>query len=178
MRRARRGGNADDNEMPGDELERPSKSALKREMTALQELGEALVALSDGDLATIPLDEKLLDAIMTARRITSHEGRRRQMQYIGKLMRATDVEPIVAAHNELLNGRQQRNRAFHELEALRDRLIAEGTAAMGDVLARWPEVDRQHLRQLIVAAVAERDQNRPPAAGRKLFRYLRELAEL
>lgn len=162
-----------------DEIDaRPSKSERKREMQALQELGSHIVKLSEGELATIPLEGALAEAIAVARRITSHEGLRRQMQYIGRLMRETDVEAIEAAYEELQNGRQQMNQRFHLLEQLRDRLIAEGPNAMDAVTGDYPEADRQHLRQLITAAVKEREQNKPPAAARKLFRYLRELAEL
>lgn len=161
-----------------DDLQPPSKSALKREMQALQELGEALVGLSEGELATIPLENDLAEAIHTARRIKSHEGLRRQMQYIGKLMRRTETEAIAAAYEDLQNGRQQRNQQFHELEHWRDTLIEQGVGAMAEVLERYPNADRQHLRQLITAAGKERAAEQPPAAARKLFRYLRELAEL
>lgn len=162
-----------------DELdERPSKSARKREMTELQELGTAIVKLSDGELATIPLEGELLEAITVARRIKSGEGLRRQMQYIGKLMRLVNVDAIRAAYEELQNGRQQRNQQFHALEQLRDEIITAGLTSMEKVLELYPDADRQHLRQLIVAAVKEREQQKPPAASRKLFRYLRELAEL
>lgn len=161
-----------------DQDERPSKSERKREMQALQELGEAIVALSDGEFATIPLEGVLAEAILLARRLPLGEGRRRQLQYVGKLMRKIDTAPIAAAYAELQNGRQQRNQAFHQLEALRDRLLAEGVEAMPVVLERYPEADRQHLRQLITAATKERDADKPPAAARKLFRYLRDLAEL
>ena len=161
-----------------DQDERPSKSERKREMLALQELGEAIVALSDGEFATIPLEGLLLEAIQLARRLPLGEGRRRQLQYVGKLMRKVDTAPLAAAYEELQNGRQQRNQAFHQLEALRDRLLAEGVDAMPLVLERYPEADRQHLRQLITAATKERDAGKPPAAARKLFRYLRDLAEL
>jgi ribosome-associated protein len=158
--------------------DRPSKSARKREMTALQELGEQIVQLSDGELATIPLEGELRDAILTARRITSHEGKRRQLQFVGKLMRHTDTAAIAAALQDLHNGRQEHNQRFHLLEQLRDELVANGVGAMERVLATYPDADRQHLRQLITAAVKEREQQKPPAAARKLFRYLRELAEL
>jgi ribosome-associated protein len=158
--------------------ERPSKSERKREMQALQELGEAIAGLSDGEFATIPLEGPLAEAIQLARRLNSGEGRRRQLQYIGKLMRKVDTGPLAAAYQELQNGRQLRNQAFHELEALRDRLLADGLDAMPEVLERFPEVDRQHLRQLISAAARERDADKPPVAARKLFRYLRDLAEL
>jgi ribosome-associated protein len=158
--------------------EKPSKSELKREMTALQELGEAIVKLSDGEFSTIPLEGELLAAITVARRLKSGEGLRRQLQYIGKLMRLVDSAAIAAAYEELQNGRQQRNQQFHALEQLRDEIIATGLPAMEKVLADYPNTDRQHLRQLITAAVKEREQQKPPAAARKLFRYLRELAEL
>lgn len=165
----------DDSPPPAEE--RPSKSALKREMLALQGLGEALVALPDRQLAAIPLEDPLLEAILTARRIKSREGRRRQLQYVGKLMRDVDITPIAAAHEELLNGNQQRNRSFQELEQLRDQIVAEGPSALSWVLDRYPQADRQHLRQLITAAQAEHRAEKPPAAARKLFRYLRELTE-
>jgi ribosome-associated protein len=158
--------------------EKPSKSELKREMTALQELGEAIVKLSDGEFSTIPLEGELLGAITVARRLKSGEGLRRQLQYIGKLMRLVDSAAIAAAYEELQNGRQQRNQQFHALEQLRDEIIATGLPAMEKVLADYPNTDRQHLRQLITAAVKERELQKPPAAARKLFRYLRELAEL
>jgi ribosome-associated protein len=158
--------------------EPPSKSARKREMLALQELGKSLVNLSDGELATIPLEPELAEAIQTARRIKSHEGLRRQMQYIGKVMRRIDTEPIAAAYADLQHGNQERNQHFHQLEQLRDALVERGVDAMGDVLERFPDADRQHLRQLILAAAKEKVANQPPAAARKLFRYLRELADL
>ncbi len=161
-----------------DNSGRPSKSALKREMHALQDLGSALVNLSDGELATIPLEGPLAEAIHTARRIKSHEGLRRQMQYIGKLMRKEDTAAIAASYADLQQGRQQRNQQFHQLEQLRDNVIERGLDAMDFVLEQYPDADRQHLRQLIAASVKEKDENKPPAASRKLFRYLRELAQL
>jgi ribosome-associated protein len=157
--------------------ERPSKSARKREMDALQELGTALVELTDGELKTIPLDDELADAIAVARRIRDFSGKRRQLQFIGKLMRKLDTAPIEAAYNDLIHGQQQRNEHFHQLEALRDRLVGEGIDAMGAVLDTYPHADRQHLRQLILAAQKEHAASQPPAAARKLFKYLRELSE-
>jgi ribosome-associated protein len=162
-----------------DDDEKPSKSARKREMLALQELGEAIVKLSDGELALIPLEGELAAAVTLARRINnSNEGLRRQLQFIGKLMRQGDISAIEAAYRELQNGRQLLNQQFHQLEQLRDRLLAEGPSAMNEVLELYPQVDRQHLRQLINAAAKEREAAQPPAAARKLFRYLREAAEL
>ncbi len=172
----------DDSRPFDDEDERPSRSAFKREAQALQELGEAIVDLTDGELATLPLEGDLADAIAQARRLKesakTREGFRRQLQYIGKLMRKTDTDALRVAYDELQQGRQQRNQQFHRLEKLRDTLVVEGVGAMEQVLERYPDADRQHLRQLITAAVKERDASQPPAAARKLFRYLRDLAEL
>jgi ribosome-associated protein len=158
--------------------EKPSKSERKREMQALQEVGEAIIKLSDGEFATIPLEGELLTAITLARRLKSGEGLRRQMQYVGKLMRHADTAAIQSALQDLQNGRALHNQRFHQLEQLRDVLLAEGIGAMDKVLEPYPNADRQHLRQLITTAVKEREQEKPPAAARKLFKYLRELAEI
>lgn len=167
-----------DFDYPEEEQEAPSKTELKREMTALQQLGEAIVKLSNGQLQTIPLDdEKLAEAIHTARRIKSREGLRRQLQYIGKILRTIDINPIQQAYQKLLDGRREETRAFHELEQLRDRLLASGPNQLDEVFEHYPKADRQHLRQLIMQANKEQKANKPPAASRKLFKYLRELAE-
>lgn len=158
--------------------EKPSKSERKREMQALQEVGEAIIKLSDGEFATIPLEGELLTAITLARRLKSGEGLRRQMQYVGKLMRHADTAAIQFALQDLQNGRALHNQRFHQLEQLRDVLLTEGVNAMEQVLEPYPNADRQHLRQLIMTAVKEREQEKPPAAARKLFKYLRELAEI
>ena len=155
----------------------PSKSELKREMHALQKLGERIVKLSGGQLACIPLEGKLEEAITTARRIKSHEGLRRQMQYIGKLLREVDTDEIERAFQELENGRQASAQHFHKLEAWRDRLIEAGPKSIEEVLEAYPDADRQHLRQLVIQASKEKTQNKPPASARKLFTYLRELDE-
>ncbi len=175
--RSRKSSPADDLDFDATD-EKPSKSERKREMQALQETGEAIVKLSDGEFATIPLEGELLTAITLARRLKSGEGLRRQMQYIGKLMRHADTSGIAAALQDLENGRALHNQRFHALEKLRDTLVSEGIAAMDQALETYPNADRQHLRQLITAAVKEREQEKPPAAARKLFRYLRELAEI
>lgn len=165
--------------MNDDFSEKPSKTALKREMLELQTLGKELIDLSESEFAKIPIrDEALLEAIATAKRIKSHEGLRRQMQYIGKLMRQIDPAPIREALEERQRGNQELARQFHALEALRDRLVDSGISAVEEVLAQFPDADRQHLRQLILQAGKEATNNKPPAAKRKLFKYLRELHEL
>ena len=154
-----------------------SKSEMKRDMLALQKLGEAIVKLSDGQFATIPIaDPTLAEAMATARRIKHREGLRRQLQYIGKLMRKTDTEAMIAAYRQLEDGRKEDSRKFHQLEQWRDQLIAGGPNSVEEVMARFARADRQHLRQLVMQANREQKNNKPPAASRKLFRYLRELA--
>ena len=155
-----------------------SKSARKREMTSRQALGEALCELSRAELARIPIeDERLLAAVEESRQISHHSALRRHRQYIGKLMRSIDPEPIQRALASLHEERRGAAARFHELEILRDRLVDEGDAALEAVLRRFPHADRQHLRALHRETQRERQAMRPPAASRRLFRYLRELAE-
>ena len=159
----------------GEEL-RPSKSAKKREMTALQQLGTRLVQLPPAQLEQIPIDDaRLSEAIQQARRISQRGGLRRQLQYIGKLMRDIDPAPIQAALAQLDGLNREQSARLHQLEQLRDALINEGDAALGAVLNAFPAADRQHLRQLVRGF----DPTGPRAReqGRKLFRYLRELQE-
>ncbi|MEH6591733.1 MAG: ribosome biogenesis factor YjgA [Halioglobus sp.] len=154
----------------------PSKSELKRQMTALQELGESLVQLTEKQLAKIPVgDERLLLAIQETRRIKSNNARRRHMQFIGKLMRDIDAEPITSALDAIRAQRQQKNDAFHELEKFRDDILEQGLSGVEVIMERWPEADRQHLRQLIMQHQREIKAQKPPSASRKLFKYLRGL---
>ncbi|MFO7594407.1 MAG: ribosome biogenesis factor YjgA [Pseudomonadota bacterium] len=152
-----------------------SKSQLKRESHALQELGEELVELPSAKLEKIPLPEELAEAVALARRIKARGGRKRQLQYIGKLMRKVDEEPIRQAM-DLIKGESTRETArLHKLEQWRDRLLEEGDNALTELLGEYPAADRQHLRQLMRNAQQEKKQNKPPKSARELFRYLREL---
>lgn len=169
--------NPHDTDFDIDGDDRPSRSQLKREAEALQDLGLALVELPQAKLDRIELSDKLREAIDLARRITAHGGKRRQMQYIGKLMRGLDAEPIRAQIEAFQQADRRAAQRFQQLEALRDKLLAEGDAALGEILDRYPRADRQHLRQLIRQAQQERDKNKPPASARVLFKYLRELDE-
>ncbi|MFU8764212.1 MAG: ribosome biogenesis factor YjgA [Haliea sp.] len=158
--------------------EPPSKSELKRRMTALQALGEALTDLSDKQLRKIPIaDPRLTEAIQEARRISSNSARRRHLQFIGKLMRDIDAEPIAEALAALDRERNQAATLFHGLEQVRDELLAAGLPGIETIVDRWPDADRQHLRQLLLQDQREQQRNQAPAARRKLFRYLRELDE-
>ena len=120
-------------------------------------------------------DDDLLTAIAETHRIKSHSAARRHRQYIGKLMRRIDPEPIRAALEQMHQQRRDAAAAFHELEALRDTLLRDGDRALGSVLERFPGADRQQLRQLLRQAQREADQDSAPSASRRLFKYLREL---
>jgi ribosome-associated protein len=156
-----------------DAAERPSKSELKRRSDDLQALGEALIGLSDSELDALPLPEKLLDAVLLARRITAHGGLYRQKQYIGKLMRKVDAEPIRAA----LEAKRSRERAealrFRRIEQWRDRLVKEGEAALERLQGEAPQIDVAAIASLIAQARKERDLAAPPRAARELFQLLR-----
>jgi ribosome-associated protein len=150
-----------------------SKTQRKREMHELQALGAALVALSDAHLAGMPLEENLREAVLEARRIRSHEGRRRQLQYIGRLMRDVDAAPIRARLDELAGLSSQASVRHRRLEALRARLMSDD-AALTDFAADHPAADLQALRALIRNARKEHKEGRPPRAYRELFRFLKE----
>lgn len=153
-----------------------SKSEIKRDAEALKALGAELVELGKNSLDRIPLDEDLRAAIELAQRIKK-EGRRRQLQLIGKLLRARDPEPIQTALDKLKNRHNQQVALFHKLEQLRDRLIEEGDDAVPAVLELYPQADRQQLRSLVRNARKEKAENKAPKSARQIFQYLRELAE-
>jgi ribosome-associated protein len=157
-----------------DEYSGPSKSQLKREMTALQDLGAELVALSKERLAKIDMPDRLRDALLDAQRFTKHEARRRQMQYIGKIMRDIDAAPLQAAMDEIKGNSEAANIRQHRLENLRTRLMEDETR-FSEVAREFPGADIQHLRQLRRNALKEAQQGKPPRAYRELFRALRGL---
>ncbi|PLR32351.1 hypothetical protein CYR55_19015 [Chimaeribacter californicus] len=159
-----------------DEIIWVSKSEIKRDAEALKDLGAELMELGKNALDKIPLDEDLRAAIELAQRIKK-EGRRRQLQLIGKMLRARDPEPIQTALDKLKNRHNQQVSLFHKLEGLRDRLVEEGDDAVPDVLALYPDADRQQLRALVRNAQKEKAANKPPKAFRQIFQYLRDLAE-
>jgi len=161
-----------------EDLELPkSKSQLKREVNALQDMGAAIVKLGAKDLAKIPLPDKLADAINEARRLNSHSALRRQMQYIGRLMRDIDPEPIQQALDAIRLCGQQSSARFHAIEQWRDRLINEGQPALNEFIGLNPQADRQQLRQLMLNATKEAAQEKPPKSARNLFRLLKEILD-
>ncbi|MDF7648170.1 ribosome biogenesis factor YjgA [Candidatus Pantoea formicae] len=153
-----------------------SKSEIKRDAEELKRLGAELVDLGKNSLDKIPLDEDLRAAIELAQRIKK-EGRRRQLQLIGKMLRARDEDPIRQALDKLKNRHNQQVALFHKLEQLRDRLIEKGDDAVAEVINLYPEADRQQLRSMIRNAQKEKAANKPVKSARQIFQYLRELAE-
>jgi ribosome-associated protein len=151
-----------------------SKTRRKREMHALQALGAELVELPEAQLAALRLPEDLANAVLAAKRITSHEARRRQMQYIGRLMRDVDAAPIRAAIDALGNQSAAAAAEHRRLERLREQLLADD-AALTDYATSHAAADLQELRALIRNARREQKEGRPPRAYRELFRILKAL---
>ncbi len=150
----------------------PSKSQRKRDMLALQELGEQLVALPPHKIRDADLPDALRDAVLEAQRIHAHEGRRRQLQYVGKLMRNADVDAVLA----MIAAATQDDRAsiarMHALERWRDALLADD-AAQTEFLHKYPRSDAQQLRQLVRGARAESGSGKPPRLTRQLFQFVK-----
>lgn len=151
----------------------PSRTKVKEQMLALQALGAALVKLPAGRLATVPMPEPLAAAVHEARRISDREGHRRQVQYIGRLMREIDPEPIRAALAEFDGQSAQARARQQQLERWRARLI-EDDDALTEYAGAHPGADLQALRTLIRNARKEISAAKPPRAQRELFRLLRE----
>jgi ribosome-associated protein len=156
-------------------MEEKSRTRLKEEMQDLQRLGESIVKLPLDRINKIEMPEELRDAILLARTLKKHGAMRRQMQYIGTLMRKIDTEPIRRFVDDINRGSKNESREFHKFEKLRDDLMNGREGAMEQVLEIYPGVDRQHLRQLVRNAVKEKEKEQPPKASRALFRYLKEL---
>ena len=161
---------------PEEEIIWVSKTEMKTDMEALQKLGEELVSLKPSVLDKFPLSEDLAQAIKDAQRF-KNEAKRRQLQYIGKVMRNVDPEPIQAALDKIRNKHSQATVELHKLEQLRDRVVAEGDAAISDVMEMYPEADRQRLRQLARQANKEKSANKPAKSSREIFQILKELKQ-
>ncbi|HMM65800.1 MAG TPA: ribosome biogenesis factor YjgA [Dokdonella sp.] len=162
-----------------DAFDGPSRSQLRRDAMAIFKLAETLATLTDAQLTRIPLAADLLDEVRRARATTQPIARKRQTQYLAKLLRRLEEEEIAAMRLVLESDRQQSHRetaALHQLEAWRDRLVAEGDAALDELLEQHPTADRQQLRNLIRQAHSEAKKQKPPRASREIFRTLRELA--
>ena len=151
-----------------------SKTEMKIDMEALQKLGEELVGLKPSVLENFPLPDDLRMAIVDAQRF-KNEAKRRQLQYIGKVMRTLEPEPIQAALDKYRNKHSQATAELHKLEQLRDRIVAEGDSAISEAMEKYPQADRQRLRQHYLQANREKKNNKPPKAYREIFQILKEL---
>ncbi len=159
-----------------DFFDRPSKTQLKKQSHELQDLGEALAELPDDRLAALDAPESLIEAVRAYKKTRSHEGRRRQMQYIGKLMRKTDPEPLREAVAALKVPHARDTLALHQAEHWRDTLVADDEA-LTRWMAEFPDTDTQQLRSLIRAvrkeAVASPEQ-RHGRSYRELFQFIKK----
>jgi ribosome-associated protein len=158
---------------PQEDSAQVSKSERKRQAHRIQALGQRLTELKPAHLRELELPEKLLASILDYRRFPSHEARRRQLQFIGRLMRDLDVEPIQAALDRLQGQSAQAQYEFHQLEIWRERLLAE-PEALTEFMAEHPDVDTQQLRHRIAQVHKAKDEHQQRTASRALFRYLRE----
>jgi ribosome-associated protein len=165
----------DDEDRP--QYDKPSKSMRKRDAHRLQDLGVELIELRDSELVALDLPEILVEAVREARRTPSRGGGARQRQFIGKLMRDIDPEPIRAALAARTGRSAVEAERFKRLEAWREKLVLDGVTAL-DELERWrPGLERAEWLRLISAAQSERERGGKGTAGRELFRALRSLFE-
>jgi len=164
----------DDHAAGAPDAERPSKTQRKRAMHALQDLGERLLELNRDQIARVELPPAVREALEAARTITAHEARRRQMQYVGKLMRTLDGDTLQQAIDRATGTARQSVALMHRCERLRERLLADDDA-LTTLLREHPQADAQWLRAAIRGARRERAAQRPPRHGRELYRWLYEL---
>jgi ribosome-associated protein len=162
------------------EYEEPSRSQLRREALDVLKLAQTLAALSDAQLARVPLADDLRAEVQRTRAVTQQIARKRQSQYLAKQMRKLDDAELDAIRAALEHDREFAHRetaALHRVEHWRGRLLGEGDAALSELLQEFPSADRQHLRQLARNARVEREQNKPLHAFHELFRALRDLLD-
>ena len=164
---------------PGDSAEteeqRLSKSARKREAASLQELGVQLSSLPDQEIKALGLPDTLFVALRDLRRLPSHGAQVRQRQYIGKLMRGIDPEPVLAKLAERKRRHDLEIQHFQQIERWRDRLLSEPAAGVEELQQEYPQIDREALLKLLGKAERERIEQRSPVGARELFAFLRQL---
>lgn len=158
------------------EWQKPSKTQLKNEMLERQNIGEKLIQLTPAQLDNIPLSSHLREQIDIARNLTAHGALRRQKQYIGRLMREVDIEPIKVELEKLQKVHFERTLIFQQAERWRDKLLMQGNNAITEFINAYPTLDIQLLRQLI--RQAQDDNKQKTGASKKLFRYLIQVLEI
>lgn len=152
-----------------------SRTKRKNEMTALQKVGETLIGLSSTELENIPMSAELRKAVYFAQTLTVNEAKRRQRQYVGKLMRDEDIEAIEIALNRIQFSRKKVTDQFHQAEQWREKLIATGDTGIQEFILIQPQIDKQKLRQLIRKAQHDRKNNKNTGGETALFKFLREI---
>ena len=157
-----------------DTAEPLSKTRRKQQMQELQSLGEELAALSPDRLGRIDIPDHLRDALREAQRMATHEAKRRQLQYVGKLMRDIDPEPIRTALANVRGESAAEVARMHRIERLRTRLM-DDEKTLSDIVAAYPGADLQHLRALRRSALKEHEAGKPPRSYRAIFQVLKEL---
>jgi ribosome-associated protein len=151
-----------------------SKSQKKRDCQALQKISDQLLKLNADDLVLIDLPAELVDALQEAQRIHSNSALKRQRQYLGKIMRACDSDAIEQQLNRVIHRNDTNTAQFRKIEKWRDRLIDNDKDVLTEIIRQYPDLDRHHVHNLVRQAVKEAHANKPPAASRKLFKYLRD----
>lgn len=154
--------------------QRPNKSAIKRELAAVQELAVRMAELSDGELQRLGIGERVRALLAQIRAMRPSGARNREIKHCTRLMQQEDLEPVRIWLDDRQSRQLRQNQHFHRLEQWRDRLVEEGDEALAQLLAEQPGLDRQRLRQLVREAQREKGQGKPAGAGKKLFRHLRE----
>ncbi|MBN8801879.1 MAG: hypothetical protein ABS96_13255 [Lysobacteraceae bacterium SCN 69-123] len=155
-----------------------SRSQNRREALEVLALGEKLVELTAAQLARLPIPAELLEHIEYSKRITSHGARKRQLAFLAKQMRREDDATLDAIRDAMEANSETSKRAvalMHRIERWRERLLAEGDAALAELLDEYPDADRQALRTLVRNALAEKARNKPPRAFREIYQALRDL---
>ena len=154
-----------------------SKSQRKRDCNEQQRISDRLLELPPDQLAHIEMPEELAQALAEAHRIRSNSALKRQRQYLGKIMRGIDSEKIENQLDAVIHRNDTNTARFKKLEKWRDRLVDNDKDALGEIIHELPELDRNHVHNLVRQAAREASADKPPAASRKLFKYLRDLAE-
>lgn len=160
-----------------EETEYVSKSQMKRDMLALQVLGGKLLELSADRLEKLNLPDNLKNAVLQARQMKAHGAKRRQLQYIGRLMRDADAGAIQTQYDSITQYSAKSVQQLHKIEQWRERLLREGDEAIQALLDEFPGIDRNHLRQLVRTAKQEQSQSKPPKAFRKIFQLIKSELE-
>lgn len=152
-----------------------SKTQIKQDAADLVDLGKTIAGLSQDQFDALPLDDRLRQALREVRKLSKGGAIKRQFKFIGKLLRDTESGEINQAVEKQLDKDRSAASRLHLFEHWRDRLVTEGDEGLSAFLKDYPDADRQHLRQLQRKAKQEQEREKPPAAARKIFQYVREL---